>query len=312
MTGKSLAKFQGTLDVSLQEFQLSGLNNGIYILNARGEGYNYSQRLVSNAYSSEAVSINKISNFSSLVANKKGSQGSQAIILLGYNVGDVLKYTAVSGNNATIMTDVPTVNKNVEFQFFECKDADNYYYPIVKIGEQYWMAENLKTTKFRSGEVIPTTIENINLEVDPVYQFPQNGDENNVNALGRLYTWAAATSDKNVCPTGWHLPSEEEFSAFDVLFPGEGGLYLKEPGVTFWNEGNTGKNYSGFAARSTGVRHQTGRWDDVGARTNYFTTGINPDNGTAHIRRLQASTISLGSGYSTRVLGQAVRCIKDN
>jgi hypothetical protein len=72
-----------------------------------------------------------------------------------YTSGDRLKFTGISGNYSTVLTDIPTGNKTITFDFIACTDGDNNHYPIVKTGAQTWMAENLKTTKYNSGADIP-------------------------------------------------------------------------------------------------------------------------------------------------------------
>lgn len=104
-------------------------------------------------------------------------------------------------------------------------DIDGNVYDIVKIDDQWWMAENLKTTKYNNGEVIASGIY-------------MQGSEAMVNIYGRLYTWYVATDSRNVCPVGWHLPLEVEWNILlsQVSTPAE----LKEIGFNHWLQPNTG------------------------------------------------------------------------
>ncbi len=89
-------------------------------------------------------------------------------------------------------------------------DIDGNVYKIVTIGTQKWMAENLKVTKYRNGDLIGTTTpasKDISTESSPKYQWAYNGTANadTINTYGRLYTWYAVTDNRSVCPTGWHI-----------------------------------------------------------------------------------------------------------
>ena len=84
------------------------------------------------------------------------------------------------------------------------KDIDGNVYITVTIGTQVWMVENLKTTKYRNGDLIGTTTpatKDITNETTPKYQWAYNGNESNVDIYGRLYTWYAVTDSRNICPT---------------------------------------------------------------------------------------------------------------
>ena len=160
MTGKVLTQFKGYVENYIQEFSLSGIKNGLYVINVQGNGYQFSKKLLSNGKSNGIAIIARISNNIQTVAKKRSiedSKGVEATVHMAYNTGERLKYTAVSGNNSTVITDIPTADKTVTFTFTECKDGDNNYYPVVKINDQLWMAENLKTTKYRNGVSIGTT-----------------------------------------------------------------------------------------------------------------------------------------------------------
>ena len=88
---------------------------------------------------------------------------------------------------------------------------DGNVYTSVTIGTQVWMVENLKTTKYRNGDLIGTTTPStldISAEATPKYQWAYSGDGNNVNTYGRLYTWYAVTDTGNTCPLGWNVPTD--------------------------------------------------------------------------------------------------------
>src|ERR1035438_8500630 len=92
-------------------------------------------------------------------------------------------------------------------------DVDGNVYKTVTIGNQVWMAADLKTTQYRNGDLIgtnsPATLD-ISSESTPKYQWAYAGDESNVATYGRLYTWFAATDSRNVCPVGWHVSTDAE------------------------------------------------------------------------------------------------------
>ena len=94
-------------------------------------------------------------------------------------------------------------------------DVEGNVYKTVTIGTQTWMAENLRTTRYRNGDAVGTTNAatlDIGSESAPKYQWAYAGDENNAAAYGRLYTWYAVTDDRNICPAGWHVPGDDEWS----------------------------------------------------------------------------------------------------
>jgi len=98
------------------------------------------------------------------------------------------------------------------FKAYALVDVDNNFYHSVTFGTQTWMQENLKTKKYRNGDIIGTTTKYIPPESTPNYQWPSNGNESNVASYGRLYSWYAVIDDRGLCPTGWHVPTDEEWT----------------------------------------------------------------------------------------------------
>lgn len=94
------------------------------------------------------------------------------------------------------------------------KDIDGNVYNTVKIGNQEWMVEDLRTTRFRNGDLIGTTnspTKNLLLTIKPKYQWPHDGDEKNVSKYGRLYTWYVAMDPRGIAPEGWRIPSVNDW-----------------------------------------------------------------------------------------------------
>ena len=111
------------------------------------------------------------------------------------------------------------------------KDIDGNIYRTITIGTQVWMAENLKTTRYRNGDLIGTTTPAtlvIEGESAPKYQWAYDGNESNVATYGRLYTWYVATDSRNVCPIGWHVPTDAEWTVLTEFTALPGGARLED------------------------------------------------------------------------------------
>ena len=105
---------------------------------------------------------------------------------------------------------IQSCKKEVDYSL---QDIDgNVYDNTVTIGTQIWMTENLRTTRYSNGDSIGTTTLDISGESTPKYQWAYDGNESNVATYGRLYTWYAVTDSRNVCPVGWHVPSDAEWT----------------------------------------------------------------------------------------------------
>ena len=210
-------------------------------------------------------------------------------------------------------------------------DVDGNVYNTVIIGTQVWMAENLKTKKYRNGNIIGTTsfpTQNITNETAPKYQWAWDGNEGNVSTLGRLYTYYVIADSRAVCPTGWHVPTYSEWTTlFDYLtnngygYEGSGGDISKSlaNGWNVWpastNLGSIGNdqasnNSSGFNAFQTGRRVFDGRFDYINYC--YWWALTESSSTAAYVKSLyySSSTPTGGSGYDKRN-GISVRCVKD-
>ena len=260
MTGKQVAHTKIYLNTHIQEFQLSGLNNGLYLISIIGKTYHYYGRLLSISNNKGVISIEQISSSQAvyITQQEEENKGSQSTVDMAYSEGDRLKFTGISGNYSTVKTDIPLQDKTITFNFIACTDADNNNYPVVEIGTQIWMAENLKTIKYRDGTVIPNVTDNTawsNLTTGAYCDY--DNDPGNGTIYGKLYNWHAAVEIHNLCPTGWHVPIHDEWLLLNTYL-GDGliaGGKLKETGTTSWDPPNTdATNETGFTALPGGYR----------------------------------------------------------
>jgi uncharacterized protein (TIGR02145 family) len=196
------------------------------------------------------------------------------------------------------------------------KDFDGNIYKTLKIGTQVWMAENLKATKYSDSDSIYTTTPatlDITNETTPKYQWAYDGNESNVEIYGRLYTWYAATDDRNICPAGWHVPTDADWSILITYLVGASvaGGKLKETGTTHWKSPNTGAtNESGFIALPGGYRHGNGMFYDIGGTGNWWSsTEVSANNAWCYTAYNNLRSVYKHNCNKTNDL--SVRCVKD-
>lgn len=221
-------------------------------------------------------------------------------------------------NSCRKLDQIAPINFNKSITYGNMTDQDGNIYKTVTIGTQIWMAENLKTTRYNNGELIGTTTPaatDISGESTPGYQWAYDGNESNVASYGRLYTWYTVNDSRNLCPTGWHVPSDAEWTILTTCLGGESvaGGKLKETGTTHWQSPNTGAtNETGFTALPGGLRYQDGTFDFIGGY-GYWWSSTQHDPPTTWERNIYYNFTSvLKEGYFLKTYGFSVRCIKDN
>jgi len=201
------------------------------------------------------------------------------------------------------------------------KDIDNNRYPYITIGNQVWMTENLKTTRYRNGTPIPQITSNTEWEnLKTGARCAYNNDTTHVAIYGRLYNWYAAAGDPGLCPEGWHVPTEAEWKVLLNYLggPGYAGGKMKEEGTSHWISPNSGaNNKSGFTALPGGWRTGAGTWLTNGQPSlgNYagfwsFNPSASP-SATAFDITLSTFESAASAGYHNKTLGLSIRCVKD-
>lgn len=195
-------------------------------------------------------------------------------------------------------------------------DAEGNVYKTIKIGTQEWMAENLKVTKYRNGDVIPLVTDNIawgQLNTG-AYCNPIN-DVNNVPVYGRLFNFYVVADARNVCPTGWHVPGDNEWSILVAYLGGYAvaGGKMKETGKEHWTGSNTeATNESGFTALPSGFRASDGSGFGVLGYNCYWWAKTEYTVNEAYERYLNFGSEVILSSWSTKRYGYSVRCVRDS
>lgn len=194
------------------------------------------------------------------------------------------------------------------------KDADGNEYETVAIGDQVWMAENLKTTSLNDGTPIPNVSENTPWSsVDtPALCWYSNNEIQNKEAFGALYNWYTVSTGK-LCPSGWHVPTAGEW---DILFNYLGdsaASKLKETGNTYWaTENKDATNSTGFTARPGGYRVPGTGFQQKGYYGYWWSSSSDPSNAERVFGREMNAQSKDGSEvvYNPNH-GMSVRCLKN-
>lgn len=190
-------------------------------------------------------------------------------------------------------------------------DIDGNLYHTIKIGTQTWMVENLKTTRYNDGTIISNGLDNAAWRdaVVGAYCIYDNNVANNTT-YGKLYNWYAVNTGK-LAPTGWHVPTDAEWTTLTTYLGGEtvAGGKLKSTS-NLWSAPNTGAtNSSGFTILPAGLRNfADGKFYYIGMFTEFWSSTYTYDPIGRH---LGFTSSSIDGRYEGMADGLSVRCIKN-
>ncbi|MBI1191902.1 MAG: hypothetical protein GC205_01825 [Bacteroidetes bacterium] len=192
-------------------------------------------------------------------------------------------------------------------------DIDGNVYDIVQIGTQTWMAENLKTTRFSNGDLLPAALTAAEWAATTL---PANAVYNEDVALealyGKLYNWYAAADPRGLCPTGWHVPTDAEWTVLTDFLGGTavsgGAMKLDSP---LWYPPNFGAtNSSGFTGLPGGFRNSSGAYFNING-SGYFWSSTEFSAANGRYRRLDFSGTGTTPDNLNKKSGFSVRCLQD-
>ena len=286
-------------------FTISGM------VTEHGEGLNYVTIMASEGHS-QTVTTN--------------SNGEYTLTDVSYGATVTITPTREGFSFNPQFRKVPSIMQHttdVDFAGYQTgtvEDIDGNIYNTVRIGDQWWMAENLKTTRYRDGDAIPHAASDSawvyyaheKIGAWSVYE----NDDSYGELYGKLYNWHAV--GELLCPVGWHVPNDDEWTVLEDYLGGEdiAGGKMKSTRTQpdphpRWDSPNTGAtNKSGFTAFPGGVRYTNGYFTQIGSAGHWWSTTGYYDN-NARTRRLNRNSDRLTRSYQNRNAGVSVRCVMD-
>lgn len=184
--------------------------------------------------------------------------------------------------------------------------------PTIVIGAQQWMEKNLNTSFYRNGDTIPyvtnaTQWANLTSGAWCYY----NNDPANGEIYGKLYNWYAVNDSRGLAPTGWHIPTDAEWTTLTTTLGGESvaGGKMKSAGTT-WRTPSLGNNSSGFTGLPGGVCDLNGSFFQIGTH-GYFWSSTEFNTTSSKYLNLMFHNNSTLSLMYNKLFGFSVRCIKD-
>jgi uncharacterized protein (TIGR02145 family) len=291
-------------------------------------------------------------NYSAQSVNSTGVTGLTAVLAAGTlaNGSGTLNYTitgtpsasgtasfalSLGGQSCTITRSVAgstahscgTLNvHNPSLTYGTMTDQQGNVYKTIVIGTQEWMAENLKTSIYRNGAAIATNLPDASWQTTTSGAWAYCNNDASTNCpYGKLYNWYACVDSRQLCPTGWHVPTDAEYiTLVDFLDPlAQGGNILNnagekmkstgtiEAGTGLWFSPNAGAtNSSGFSALPSGNRVQFGTYVLFGYY-GYLWSSTAFDTDYAWYRPIDGSSGTISRGFIQKQNGYSVRCVRN-
>jgi len=241
------------------------------------------------------------------------------------NYPDVGTYTVTLtatnsiGSNSSSQTFTVTNSTNI------LTDIDGNSYNTVTLGTNKWMKENLKTTKYSNGELIPNPNSSAWSGITSAAWCYYDNNASNNAVYGKLYNFYVVEDTKNVCPTGWHVPTDAEWKALEMylgmtqtqadaeLWRGTNQGSILSGTASLWQAGNLKNNAqfgtSGFNAIPAGFRYISGVYGYLGLAS-FFWTSTNTDTSNANVRNLDWEHSDVLRYNDFKTGGRSIRCVK--
>jgi uncharacterized protein (TIGR02145 family) len=192
---------------------------------------------------------------------------------------------------------------------------DSIPFKTVKIGNQVWMAENLRTMRYNDGTEITEVTDNSVWGSIVAGAFCWYNNSNTFESpYGKLYNFHAVNTNK-LCPTGWHVPTHAEWTTLTTFLGGEtvAGGKLKETGLVHWQTQNFGAtNEAKFTAMPGGFRNNSGGFAGINQMGSWWSSTVSPSDANRALGREMTGGNMHAAGISgDKKNGFSVRCLKD-
>ncbi|HRD53886.1 MAG TPA: FISUMP domain-containing protein [Flavobacteriales bacterium] len=331
-TGRVTAAMRLEAAPGQHRFRYSSGLPGLHIVSAEQNGQLRSLRVV--AMEGTGSANGTLSHLGATSTPKAGRA------LFTWQPGDALRYIGYASNDTAMFSGVilhtPTTSTTRTFVFYGATcpesptvaDANGNVYPTVRIGDQCWMANNLRTTQYSDGSAIPNVTVNATWAQlnTGAWSYYENNVSNNATH-GKLYNWFAATDPRGVCPIGWHVPTDAEWqlleSALGMPANELNGLGVrgeiqnvggKVKATSLWNAPNAGAtNESGFSGIPSGTREgfSDGTFFNLGNRGYWWSSSEGDQFNFARYRSLSYFNAGVGRYSYYKTSGYCIRCLRD-
>jgi uncharacterized protein (TIGR02145 family) len=230
-----------------------------------------------------------------------------------HSIADIINVNFISVNQSQHSCGANNVH-NPAKTYGTMTDQQGNVYKTIVIGAQEWMAENLKTTIYRNGNAIANITDNAQWDGLTTGAWASyNNDSQNDCPYGKLYNWYAVADPGHVCPMGWHVPTDVEWTTLTDYLGGAAvaGGKMKTTGTQYWLSPNTdATNESGFSGLPGGGRYYGGDFLFVGS-TGYWWSSSEYGPGDGWFRLLSYSSGNAFQDGYTKRNGFSVRCLRD-
>ncbi|MBU1014205.1 MAG: hypothetical protein KKG99_14500 [Bacteroidetes bacterium] len=221
----------------------------------------------------------------------------------------------VYGNVISFHIQISEIIFNPNITYGTVTDTVGNVYKTIIIGTQTWMAENLRTTRYKNNLSIPLVTDHITWsnKTNSAYCWFNNDAATYKSTYGALYNWYTVNTG-DLCPTGWHVPTDDEWTTLTTYLGGisVAGGKLKETGTSHWLSPNTGAtNETGFSAVPGGYRGDTGLFFYSGREGGFWWSSTTSNTSAAWYRIMYFGGYNVGRNYDSKKDGASVRCIKD-
>jgi uncharacterized protein (TIGR02145 family) len=191
---------------------------------------------------------------------------------------------------------------------------DNFYRTINLENGQEWMSENLKTKLFSNGDSIESLVLNNEWQVANTAAFSTYNESDTISeTYGNLYNWFVTIDERNICPMGWHIPTDNEWTDYSDLLGGNGvaGGKMKIEDTLFWKAPNVGAtNESLFSGLPAGCRYDGGNFANI-EKYAYWWTSSQLDTQFGWYRSTNYLSDNLVKNYANKQAGYSIRCVKN-
>jgi uncharacterized protein (TIGR02145 family) len=231
------------------------------------------------------------------------------------------------GNQVSFST-LPADHLNPDLTYGSMTDQNGNTYATIVIGAQEWMAENLRAVTYANGDPIPNVTDASAWTAlsTPGWAY-YNNDSQFAIPYGIHYNWYAVVDPRNVCPTGWHAPTDLEWQELEIelgmppeqaeVIGGDRGYLenvggqLKHAGTQYWlTSNNGGTNESGFSVLPSGGRNALGTFTQQGGMGLFWTTS-EVDALSAYDRIFTNADSGISRNTGGKRFGFPVRCVRD-